>query len=56
MIAQILSESIPTTVVALSHLFQIIPMLPHPLTRLLSGLSLLSAVVVPAMFEEIQLV
>ena len=48
-IAQILSELVPTTGVAFSHSFQIIPTPPQPLVKLHSRLSLLSAIAVTVM-------
>ena len=48
--AHIRSESIPETGIALSALFHIMPIPPQPLTRLLFGLSLLSAVANPTIF------
>ena len=48
-IAQILSKLVPTTGVAFSRSFQVIPTPPQPLVKLHSGLSLLSAIAVPVM-------
>ena len=50
--ARIRSELIFGTREGFSDLFQIIPIPPQPLTRLHSGLSLLSAVAAPVMWMD----